>query len=122
MGLGRCAEAEPHLREAVEIAQAKYPPGHPSITAAQSSLGECLVRQKRYADAEPLLRAAAERPAGARPEPNTQALQRLVDLYSAWGKSDQAVRWRERLEAAKMAKTDLEDQRLDVSGEAARRK
>jgi outer membrane protein assembly factor BamD (BamD/ComL family) len=31
----------------------------------------------------------------------TEALQRLVQLYDAWGKPDEAARWRKELDAAK---------------------
>jgi len=31
----------------------------------------------------------------------TLALERLVQLYDAWGKPDQAAKWRQELEAAK---------------------
>ena len=31
----------------------------------------------------------------------TEALERLVQLYDAWEKPDQAAEWRKRLEAAK---------------------
>ena len=31
----------------------------------------------------------------------TEALERLVQLYDAWGKADQAAEWRAKLEAQK---------------------
>ena len=60
-----------------------------------------LLGQKRYAEAEPLLVAGYEgmgrqlpkippRFRGRLPE----AADRLVDLYAAWGKPDEAARWR----------------------------
>ena len=34
----------------------------------------------------------------------TEALERLVKLYEAWGKKDQADEWRKKLPVAKSAK------------------
>jgi len=31
----------------------------------------------------------------------TEALERLVQLYDAWGKKEEAAKWRKELEAAK---------------------
>ena len=67
-----------------------------------------LLGQKNYADAEPLLLAGyegmkareAKIPPAGKPR-LTEAIQRLVDLYGAWGKPDQAAEWRKNLEAEK---------------------
>ena len=64
--------------------------------------------QRRYADAEPLLKAGyegmkereAKMPAGAEVR-LTEAVERLVQLDDAWGKPDQAKQWRQKLEQAK---------------------
>jgi hypothetical protein len=73
----------------------------------RSLLGEALHGQKRYADAEPLLRAGYEglkrRQAQIPPQDKdrlTDALRRLVRLYEARGKPDEAARWRQELDAA----------------------
>ena len=64
--------------------------------------------QKNYADAEPLLLAGyegmKEREAKIPHEYKrrvTEALERLVQLYDAWGKPDQAAEWRVKLEVQK---------------------
>ena len=31
----------------------------------------------------------------------TEAIQRLIDLYTAWDKPDQAAEWRKKLDASK---------------------
>ena len=68
-----------------------------------------LLGQQKYAAAEPLLRNGYE---GLR---RTQggivrevkdatlrgALERLVQLYDAWGKPDEAAKWRKELDKAK---------------------
>jgi hypothetical protein len=63
--------------------------------------------QEKYADAEPLLLSGYEGlkqrqdliPAQERPR-LIKALERLVKLYEAWGRKDQAMRWRKELETA----------------------
>ena len=51
---GRTAEAEPLLRETLEIV--KQSSRRPlDVALASAALGECLAIQKRYAEAEPLL-------------------------------------------------------------------
>ena len=70
-------------------------------------LGEALLGQKRYADAEPLLlggyRGMKEREATIDPGGRvriTQALDRLVRLYEATGDASAAATWRREREAA----------------------
>jgi eukaryotic-like serine/threonine-protein kinase len=68
-------------------------------------LGEVLTSRKKYSDAEPLLLRAyrgLKPPAGQEPEPArqlcfTETLDRLVRLYDAWGKPEEAARWRAKL-------------------------
>jgi hypothetical protein len=75
---------------------------------AKSLLGGSLLGQEKYAGAEPLLldgyagmkkQEALIPPQG---EPLlSEALQRLVQLYEATGKMDEAARWRKELAAPK---------------------
>jgi serine/threonine protein kinase/tetratricopeptide (TPR) repeat protein len=115
------SEAEPILRECLALqekladaplANAAAPPLVPSwqIADAKSMLGAALTGQKRFADAEPLLLAgyegltAAENAIPARARGRlTESLQRLVRLYDAWEKPDEAVRWRNELEGRSLA-------------------
>ena len=67
-------------------------------------LGGSLLGQKNYSGAEPLLLAGYEgmkaREAKIPPQGKvrlTEALERLVQLYDAWGKPDQAAVWRNKL-------------------------
>jgi hypothetical protein len=72
-----------------------------------------LLGQKKYAEAEPLLRAGYEGmkqretkiPANAK-ESLSEALERLVQLYDAWGRPEQANEWRQKLEQANASKKD----------------
>ena len=64
--------------------------------------------QKKYADAEPLLLAGYE---GMKQREKTippqgkvripEAIERLVQLYEAMGKKDDAAKWRKELESLK---------------------
>jgi hypothetical protein len=95
--------AEPILRESLAI-RAKHEPDAWTTFHTQSLLGGALLGQEKYADAEPLLRHGYE---GMKEHETqipmkaqrrlTEALERLVQLYEAWGKSDQAAHWRRRL-------------------------
>ena len=99
----KAAEAELKLRQALTILQ-KTQPDDWSTFDTESALGEALVIQKKYAEAEPLLLSGYE---GQRLREDTmpdrdkprvrRALERIVQLYEAWGKPDEAERWRKQL-------------------------
>jgi hypothetical protein len=69
-----------------------------------SQLGGAVLGQGRYAEAEPLvvpgyegMKAREARiPATAKPR-LAEAAVRVVRLYEAWGKADQATAWKARL-------------------------
>jgi tetratricopeptide (TPR) repeat protein/tRNA A-37 threonylcarbamoyl transferase component Bud32 len=66
------------------------------LHAAMSLLGDCLLRQKKYADAEPPLLAGHEgltKTKGCPPERIAEARARLARLYTEWGKPDKAAAW-----------------------------
>jgi tetratricopeptide (TPR) repeat protein len=101
------AEAEPLLRASLTIRQGKEPDAWSTFNT-RSLLGGALAGQKKHAEAEPLLRAGYEglkaRAKAIPPRSQfllTEALERLVQLYDAWGKPDQAAAWRHQLEQAK---------------------
>jgi len=97
------ANAEPYLRECLEIHLATQPTEWTTFNT-QSMLGGSLFGQLKYAEAEPLLLAGYE---GLRQRKDripaaatirlSEALQRLVDLYTAWDKPEQAARWKSKL-------------------------
>jgi hypothetical protein len=74
-------------------------------------LGGALNGQKKRAEAEPLMvqgyegmkQRAAQIPLNGKPR-LAEALERLVQLYDAWGKPDKAARWRSELESEKAAR------------------
>jgi hypothetical protein len=104
LGQKRYAAAEPHLRAALAIYARKLPDDWRHFHT-QSLLGVSLLGQKQYAAAELLLLAGYEgikQREGNIPAQGkvrlTEALNRLVQLYEAWGKPDEARKWRAELE------------------------
>ncbi len=103
---GQPAAAEPVLRECLTIRDKKRPDDW-ALFNTKSLLGGALAGQQKYAEAEPLLLAGYEGMASrARIIPPQgqmrlqEARERLVQLYDAWGKKDQAAVWRRRRELA----------------------
>ena len=101
------AEAEPHLRECLAIREQTQPDVWSTFNT-KSLLGGALLGQKKFADAEPLLLAGYE---GMKQRDKTipeqgkirlpEAVERLVQLYEATGKKEEAAKWRKELEAIK---------------------
>jgi eukaryotic-like serine/threonine-protein kinase len=101
------ADAEPILRECLTIRE-KTQPDLWSTFTAKSMLGGALLGQKKNAAAEPLLVAGYEgmkrRETTIPPQARdrlTEALVRLIQLYEATARPDEAARWRKELEARK---------------------
>jgi tetratricopeptide (TPR) repeat protein len=96
-------EAEGVLRTCLAIRQQKQADVWSTFNT-QAQLGGALLLQKQYAAAEPLLlqgyegmkQREASIPPPGRPR-LTEALQRLVQLYDAWGQPDKAAQWRKQL-------------------------
>jgi tetratricopeptide (TPR) repeat protein len=109
------ADAEPVLRECLAIRDKKQA-GTWTTFNTRSMLGGALLGRKKYAEAEPLLLEGYEgmkQRAAKIPEPHrkarlSEALERLVRLYDAWGKPAEAAKWRKELETSRQAerKTD----------------
>jgi tetratricopeptide (TPR) repeat protein len=99
------AEAETALRECLAILQRHRADAWTTFNT-QSLLGGALLGQEKHAEAEPLLvqgyaglKARAAKIPADRRTCLAQALERLVYLYDAWGRPDQAASWRKELEA-----------------------
>jgi non-specific serine/threonine protein kinase/serine/threonine-protein kinase len=100
-------EAEPVLREGLAIREKKEPDVWTTFNS-KSLLGGALLGQMKYADAEPFLLQGYEgmkqHEAKIPPElkvRQTEALERLVQLYDAWDKNDEAAKSRKKLEERK---------------------
>ncbi len=99
------AEAELKLRACLTLRQ-KIQPDDWTTFDTKSLLGAALLEQKKFADAEPLLvsgyegmKARADSIPAEDKSHLKQALDRLITLYVAWGKEEQAMRWRQEREA-----------------------
>jgi len=73
--------------------------------ASQSSVGGALAGQKKFQEAEPLLvegyEGMKEREANIPPAAKTrlsEAIRRLVELYTAWDRQEEALKWKTILE------------------------
>ncbi len=101
----RPAEALPLLHEAVRIMRAALP-GHWQTAHIESAYGNTLLALQRYAEAEAYLLESYAVLKAKRGETNkgtVRALERIVQLYEAWGKFDKAAPYRSLLQQAKPA-------------------
>ncbi len=100
---GKFAQAEPLARECLALREIMAPDGV-RLFHARSLLGGCLLGQKKYADAEPLLLSGYE---GLKQRENKlppwykplfkEAIQRLAQLDEETGRPEQAAGWRKKL-------------------------
>jgi tetratricopeptide (TPR) repeat protein len=100
---GEIEDAESSAREALDFLGRRLEEGHWRLAVADGILGDCSSRRGDYEDAEPrLLRAyeAVNRVLSPRSSSTRAALQRLVELYDAWGKPDKADEYRTLLGTA----------------------
>jgi serine/threonine protein kinase len=115
--LGECrllwqqyAEAETTLRDSLAIYQKGKLESFLRFHT-MSLLGAALAGQKKYADAEPLLVNAARVLKGNAPKlaapflaKVVPAVRRVIELYEAWDRPEEAARWRAELEALEKAR------------------
>jgi serine/threonine-protein kinase len=104
---GRCAEAEAPLREGVELLE-REAPDHRWTAEAKRLLGSCVGDVGRFAEAEELLIQSYEalRATGDSERRRAElALERLVRLYEAWGRPEEAVAYRSQLAAMHTTRT-----------------
>ena len=95
--LGRLDDAETELRTAFTIAEAAFPAGSLGIAGYQNYLGRLLVERREFSEAEPLMIECYDAHLdayGAAHERTVVAAAGVVELYEAWGRPDQAARYR----------------------------
>ena len=97
---GDAAAAEPVLRESLAILHKSLPEAHWMTGETESALAGCLTRLGRYEEAETL--AVRSYQAIARVRGNDDpyavgALERVIQLYEAWGKPDKIAEYRAAL-------------------------
>ncbi len=96
MNRGEFAEAEPILRECLELRRQSLGAAHWLTYHTENEWGVCLARLGRYDEAEEALAAShagLHSAFGAEDERTEAARQRLADLYESWGKPAEAARW-----------------------------
>ncbi|HWE35858.1 MAG TPA: tetratricopeptide repeat protein, partial [Isosphaeraceae bacterium] len=96
---GRYAEAEPLLRESIQLRGAKPFAGTSLKSEAEILLGRCVAARGRFAEAEPLLVGGLERIRRDRrvyPPFLMDTYNSVVAFYQAWGKPDRVALWRSR--------------------------
>jgi tetratricopeptide (TPR) repeat protein/tRNA A-37 threonylcarbamoyl transferase component Bud32 len=90
---GEVEAAQRIFRDCIDIMQEVHPPGHPELAYNTSRFGALLAAQSRYVEAEPLLREsheALDSHYGADHQRTREAAKRLLDLYVAWNRPEQA--------------------------------
>jgi serine/threonine protein kinase/tetratricopeptide (TPR) repeat protein len=118
------ADAEPLLRESLDIRQKAQPEAWNTFNTL-ALLGGSLLGQKKYAEAEPLLlkgyTGMKERektiPAGGR-DRLTEAVDRLIELYTALDKPDEVKKWRAERERYPKAEPKPQEQKEPHAPEA----
>jgi len=117
---GRLADAENALREALQILDVRSPEIWLRYDA-RSTLGGVLSDQGKFGEAELLLLPSYEELAGdplTWPDRKRDALQRIVRLYEAWGRPEQATDWRTRLARLAPAASAPHEMTGDAVGES----
>jgi serine/threonine-protein kinase len=97
---GRASEAEPLLRDVLAVLEPRVPRQSNPMATMLGNLGDCLAAQARYAEAELRLNESYTilKVVNVPQSPGLdEARQRLVSLYEAWGKPQEAARYRSQL-------------------------
>ena len=96
----RLLEAETVLLRAIEIRTQDYPDVHPLVAATHIVYGHTVARLGRYAEAERLLvdnYPYLGQPSGELDRRARRALGWTANLYEAWGKPEEAARYRQQI-------------------------
>jgi hypothetical protein len=100
---GQWSAAEPVLRECLAVREKSQPDDWRTFNS-RSQLGGSLLGQKKFVESEPLIVAGYEGLKAREAKISTpgkpllpEAAQRVVQLYEAWGKPEQAAAWKEKL-------------------------
>jgi serine/threonine protein kinase/tetratricopeptide (TPR) repeat protein len=96
---GKAVEAEAKAREALSIFRAKQPKFW-RVADTESVLGSCLTALGRFEEAEPLLLAsypALENDKGDGAKHAPEARQRIVELYTKWGRPERLAAFQTKL-------------------------
>ncbi|MEP6833265.1 MAG: serine/threonine-protein kinase [Gemmatimonas sp.] len=97
LSLSRPAEAEIPLRESLRLRKAAYPAGHWLIASGTGAVAECLLAERKYAAAEPLLVSAYEeliKVKGIEDQRTQDVGVALAALYDRTSRPEEAMRVR----------------------------
>ena len=92
---GKSHDAEKTLREALRLRSENLPAGHFMSAMTEGALGEVLVGQRRFVEAEPLLLSSYQslkRSQATQNQRTAAARSRLVALYTAWNRPEQLAK------------------------------
>lgn len=101
---GDFQRAEVLARRSLHVMRRRMPPNHWRIAFTEAVLGDALRGQGRFAEAEPLLIGsypALKAAIGSETDQTRSALVGIVTLYEAWGKPEEAERYRALLGGSK---------------------
>jgi len=96
--LGKLEEAEETLQTVIRLTDQAAPPGHWFRWAVRLSYGECLVKMERFEEAEQLLLECFQKLSdtlGPEHHRTRDAAKKLVTLYEAWGRPEEAAKYAE---------------------------
>jgi hypothetical protein len=88
------------LRGCLAIRQKELPEGHWLIADTQSQIGAAVAAGGKHSEAEPILLEAYAQLQDGPEVPARQkrlAIERIVRMYEAWNKTEQASKWQKRL-------------------------
>jgi serine/threonine protein kinase/tetratricopeptide (TPR) repeat protein len=98
--MGNAKDAEPMIREGIEVLKSKFHKNHWEIAYAESSLGYCLTALRKFEEAEPLLvenYKIIKSNRGEKHKLTLEVIERIVKLYQSWGKPDKAKEYEAKL-------------------------
>jgi serine/threonine protein kinase len=101
--LNQPGDAEGHFKKALDLVRRELGPEHLSTLHALERLAMAYQAQRKYEQTELCIVEALQGSPPRRDERHGAAhvslMKRLVDLYNAWGRPEQAAAWQKKLEA-----------------------
>ncbi|TWT44884.1 Serine/threonine-protein kinase PrkC [Phycisphaerae bacterium RAS1] len=95
--IGKAAEGEPLLREALDLRHKTLPPGDGRVALTASNLGMCLTALEKYEEAEALLVEAfpiLRKTRGDKHRGTRDTLERIIKLYEAWNRPEELEKYK----------------------------
>jgi eukaryotic-like serine/threonine-protein kinase len=98
---GEVLQASTALREGIEVEKRILPKDVSDLAGAETALGGCLIRLRKFDEAESCLLDSYQILVAKRNATTAarETRQHLIDLYDAWGKPEKAQQWRAKADA-----------------------